>query len=94
MKVQIVVQGHHSYFRKDNLQLHGHHSYFRKDFQMLLARKRGEIEPPNRALGQIYQQQTKTNLKIEKKIPSKACDCDLKMRFPQIAGNFARTCTT
>ena len=35
------------------LQFPGNNSYFRKDFQMLFAVKKGEIQTPNRALGQI-----------------------------------------
>ena len=39
---------------KCNLQFHGHHSYLRKDFQMLLTVNIGHVQPPHRALGQIY----------------------------------------
>ena len=35
------------------LQFPGNNSYFIKDFQMLFAVKEGEIQTPNRALGQM-----------------------------------------
>ena len=48
------------------LQFPGKNSFFRKDFQMLFTVNEGEIQTPNRVLGQKYNNKVNNNPRLRK----------------------------